>query len=614
MLVSSQFENNNNCNDHSDNNTHQQLGFLGDQDQDLNVSDLSRLNGISDLDLNQSLTANQHFSDSYLADLDLQYQLDAELSSARSRQRSQSPPDSLWIPVTTNYLSSTQDRINTVNVGTAGTVNCNSEFITSRSDSAKYNGDNLAGPISPISTSALQLITDHSAGDPTLREPSICAGLEEATPVLGDKTNQAETCPTQSTLLTPAETHYGVEQAVLGSEDPISAAINLLSEPRLPGSANSEQPSPMRHHSPLYHSPGLASATSLHHRSAAFLPTADHLTASAYSAGLQPTDSFLHQPSASFEPRAHHDQFLTRHNRPLFTRSQSVPEQHNYLDSADEELLLEAQAATLDDPLPYTPSVVINQPLLSSYNLIEPTAPGRTSSRLSSHHHHNHPTRFSPRPISLSSDWLPTSRRSAAAQDRHNLSLLQADLHAASQKTRRLTTGHSKRRTTRTSPPLTLGRTLELVAGGAEQQEQTQQRNRNRPAYQAAAALAAQLAADATKVKRKGKLRVDSEEWRLQHAHLLNDPTLFPSGLGIEQDAWMSVEDVRTGRWARWDALVKQESQETRDSGIETGSCFTSSEDSHRGSASEHLNHYHGGSYHKKVVGRFFHAVVVFPC
>ena len=95
---------------------------------------------------------------------------------------------------------------------------------------------------------------------------------------------------------------------------------------------------------------------------------------------------------------------------------------------------------------------------------------------------------------------------------------------------------------------------------------------------------------------------------------MLNDPTLFPSGLGIEQDAWMSVEDVRTGRWARWDALVKQESQETRDSGIETGSCFTSSEDSHRGSASEHLNHYHGGSYHKKVVGRFFHAVVVFPC
>ena len=177
------------------------------------------------------MTANQHFSDSYLADLDLQYQLDAD---ARSRQRSQSPPDSLWIPVTTNYLSSTQDRINTVNVGTAGTVNCNSEFITSRSDSAKYNGDNLAGPISPISTSALQLITDHSAGDPTLREPSICAGLEEATPVLGDKTNQAETCPTQSTLLTPAETHYGVEQAVLGSEDPISAAINLLSEPRLP--------------------------------------------------------------------------------------------------------------------------------------------------------------------------------------------------------------------------------------------------------------------------------------------------------------------------------------------------------------------------------------------
>ncbi len=46
----------------------------------------------------------------------------------------------------------------------------------------------------------------------------------------------------------------------------------------------------------------------------------------------------------------------------------------------------------------------------------------------------------------------------------------------------------------------------------------------------------------------------------------------------------MTVEDVRSGRWARWDAL-RQESQEstTRDSGIETGSCFTSSEDSNRG-------------------------------
>ena len=51
-----------------------------------------------------------------------------------------------------------------------------------------------------------------------------------------------------------------------------------------------------------------------------------------------------------------------------------------------------------------------------------------------------------------------------------------------------------------------------------------------------------------------------------------------------DDDAWMTVEDVRSGRWARWDTQ-RQESQDsqTRDSGIETGSCFTSSEDSNRG-------------------------------
>ena len=49
-------------------------------------------------------------------------------------------------------------------------------------------------------------------------------------------------------------------------------------------------------------------------------------------------------------------------------------------------------------------------------------------------------------------------------------------------------------------------------------------------------------------------------------------------------DGWMTIEDVRSGRWARWDTL-RQESQDstTRDSGIETSSCFTSSEDSNRG-------------------------------
>lgn len=68
---------------------------------------------------------------------------------------------------------------------------------------------------------------------------------------------------------------------------------------------------------------------------------------------------------------------------------------------------------------------------------------------------------------------------------------------------------------------------------------------------------------------------------------------------GEEEQPWMTIEDVRSGRWARWDAL-RQESQEsqTRDSGIETGSCFTSSEDSNRGGggggggpgAGDHIN------------------------
>ena len=61
-----------------------------------------------------------------------------------------------------------------------------------------------------------------------------------------------------------------------------------------------------------------------------------------------------------------------------------------------------------------------------------------------------------------------------------------------------------------------------------------------------------------------------------------------------EEQPWMTIEDVRSGRWARWDAL-RQESQEsqTRDSGIETGSCFTSSEDSNRGGGGggDHVGH-----------------------
>ena len=631
LLVSSQFENNNNNSDSNNPNCRLIDDDIVDICDDFNAdhvdtaADLNQKLKLSDSCLIGNLdhpTSANRLSSSYL-DLNLHNstsgggsstrnrQFDLDFNSIRSHQhlnqRSQSPPNSLWIPTGTTDTSSTvgghlNSAVKTAAAASsvaaaaaaaaalAGSTVSNSEFLSSRSESAKYNGDNLAAStsISPT-TSALLIAADlnncaTADSNPLLREflsreSSICLESAEV------QAAAAETCTSVnpvSTLLTPAGTHYGVEEAVLGSEDPIAAAIDLLEPPNLP---QPEQPSPMRHYSPLYHSSGhSATSASLHHRSASLLPTEAQITASS---GIQPghsspySDHLLNQLS------------ISSLQRPQFTRSQSVPEQHHYLDSADEELLLEAAAATLDDPLPITPSVVLNQPLINPSYLNQPS---RASSRASQHQ----PIQFHPthRPLSLSSDWLPTSRRSATAQDLNHLGLLQSDLQRASQKTRRLTSGlsSSRHRTTRTSPPLTLGRTLELVTGSAEQE---QNRHRSRTAYAAAAALANELAAKATKVKKRGKIRIDSEEWRLQHAHLLSDPTLFPSGLGIEQDAWMSVEDVRSGRWARWDALVKQESQETRDSGIETGSCFTSSEDSTRGSASDPLHHY----YHKKVVG-----------
>jgi hypothetical protein len=136
-----------------------------------------------------------------------------------------------------------------------------------------------------------------------------------------------------------------------------------------------------------------------------------------------------------------------------------------------------------------------------------------------------------------------------------------------------------------------LGRSLQLVT-------------ENFGRYSSSSAAAA--AAD----RRKKTVRFNSEEWGRQAAaaaaaagypgnpylvgpssssQLLSsvsgryiDSCLF--GGADDDDSWMSIEDVRSGRWARWDAL-RQESQDsqTRDSGIETGSCFTSSEDSNRG-------------------------------
>ena len=75
-----------------------------------------------------------------------------------------------------------------------------------------------------------------------------------------------------------------------------------------------------------------------------------------------------------------------------------------------------------------------------------------------------------------------------------------------------------------------------------------------------------------------------------------------------EDAAWMTVEDVRSGRWARWDTQ-RQESQDsqTRDSGIETGSCFTSSEDSNRGGIVAGVgDHYHSRKVYKKNLTTIF--------
>ncbi len=104
--------------------------------------------------------------------------------------------------------------------------------------------------------------------------------------------------------------------------------------------------------------------------------------------------------------------------------------------------------------------------------------------------------------------------------------------------------------------PLTLGRSLQLVTSGG------------------GAGLAAAEAVPSFH-RRKKTVRFNSEDWG--NGGNLDD-------CDYEHDLWMTEEDVRSGRWHRWDSL-RQESQEsqTRDSGIETGSCFTSSEDSNRG-------------------------------
>ena len=113
------------------------------------------------------------------------------------------------------------------------------------------------------------------------------------------------------------------------------------------------------------------------------------------------------------------------------------------------------------------------------------------------------------------------------------------------------------------SPPLTLGRSLQLVTESRDQ----------------AASLATSLALAAAKDKKT--VRFNSEDWSSLH-HLQRPPFAsnnsfssygrgsvpgaattsnqeFDSLLSCygedPDESWMTVEDVRSGRWARWEAL-----------------------------------------------------------
>lgn len=145
------------------------------------------------------------------------------------------------------------------------------------------------------------------------------------------------------------------------------------------------------------------------------------------------------------------------------------------------------------------------------------------------------------------------------------------------------------------SSPLTLGKSLQLVTENFV--GSTASKSRSGAADAAGPGSAAWAAREKT-------VRFDPKDWSdlpagssrkghyLHHHHQDDGLSLLVLGggsfaqdeawlSGCDDEAWMTIEDVRSGRWARWDEVR----QESRDSGIETGSsCFTSSEDSGRAS------------------------------
>ena len=410
--------------------------------------------------------------------------------------------------------------------------------------------------------------------------------------------------------------------------------------------------SPMRH-SPLYSATGLPGTASRYSYQSPVSSSQRDLREQLL---LPPPARTTYIPTPTPQPPpSHHSHILhaSAAGRPVFSRSQSVPENSLLFDSEDEELLLLEAAATASHHAPsptYTAAVsAYDDHLLNP--LREPSTPigllhasatdpllsgPRPSSSLHSHSRLGHHAYTDPLLQGLH-DRRPLSRRSNAsdrlirnpfagsldlsssavterylrlnrysrssdlpttashAGQHHLTTSLGAKLEAAAQATRRLTdrqrdrnsataasVAATERRAQRaalasTGAPLTLGRSLQLVTENATRRAQAEQR------------------------KKSVRFGAEDLNWISLLGAAAGDYGL--GGLGLEEDAWMTVEDVRSGRWARWDALCKQESQDsqTRDSGIETGSCFTSSEDSNRGSAADHHHHHYYHHHSRKV-------------
>ena len=240
----------------------------------------------------------------------------AATAAANSQSRLQTPPNSLWIPSIPPIEAGHPTR-------------------------ASYHGDNPSTSLlcntgqslqqQTQSTSAIYTDTTVTATSTTASDAAVAAAaaqIDEDYDVLLDQVLLLKNPPL------PTPTHYGVETDL--REDIIDTLSPL-------------EPSPMRH-SPLFHSSGQSgisrpfTSSYIDHTTNPLL--VPHFSSST-SAGI--TTGLFTSSAAG----------RTSSGRPPFTRSQSVPEQSTLPsaidlihDSEQEELLLEAAANTLDEPLP----------------------------------------------------------------------------------------------------------------------------------------------------------------------------------------------------------------------------------------------------------------------